>query len=654
LGSSPPAEGRHALFPHLFSPFKLRGLAVRNRTVMLPMGSRFARDGQPTDGDVAFYKTRARAGVGTIITGGTPMHESGAFRGRNAYEGFNRASIPGFARLAGEIHAGGAAVFGQLYHRGRETLGDSEWPTWAPSAIPSPVDPQVPHEMSASEIGEIVDGFGRSAANLREAGFDGIEIHGAHGYLVAQFLSPLANRREDAYGGTFENRMRFLIEIIDSIRGHVDQACVLGLRMSADEGVEGGLRPADSARIAAAVAATGHVDYLSVTMGIRGSYVQDMSAPAGLTIPLAAQIRAASGLPVLVGQRINHPSLAESALASGAADLVGTARALIADGEWVAKAQAGRIDEIRPCIACVQDCRSGGMACVHNASAGREMVWGPVLRAGRRRKVVVVGGGPAGMEAAVQAAERGHDVVLFEAAAQLGGQVRIAALAPTRGELDGVVSYRASELRRLGVSVRLGVTAGREAVLAEKPDVVVLGTGARPSSPPAGLAGADLPHVWDVFEALAPVAAREAMLEQARYAVVVDDGSGFWESSSVAEALATRGLAVTLMSPARTIGASLPAEAAGPFFARFASLGGRLAPMSRLTAVEPGRLRFFNIADAETPADIVVIYSGKQCVTTLAEELAGAVPEIHLVGDMLSPRRITQAVFDGHRIGRSL
>lgn len=621
---------------------------------MLPMGSRFARDGQPTDGDLAFYKTRARAGVGTIITGGTPMHESGTFRGRNAYEGFNRASIPGFARLAHEVHAGGAAIFGQLYHRGRETLGDSEWPTWAPSAIPSPVDPQVPHEMTTSEIGEIVEGFGRSAANLREAGFDGIEIHGAHGYLVAQFLSPLANHRHDAYGGSFENRLRFLVEIIGSIRNHVDQACVLGLRVSADEGVEGGLRPADSARIAAAVAATGQVDYLSVTIGIRGSYVKDMSAPVGLTIPLAAEIRAASGLPVLVGQRINHPNVAESALASGAADLVGTARALIADGEWVLKAQEGRIEEIRPCIACVQDCRSGGMACVHNAIAGRELIWGPVSRANRRRKVVVVGGGPAGMEAAMQAAERGHDVVLFEAAMELGGQVRIAALAPTRSELDGIVSYRASEMRRLGVSVRPGVHAGRELVLAEKPDVVILGTGARPAPPPLDLPGANLAHVFSIFEALAPAPQGESLLKQARHAVVVDDGSGFWESASVAEALAGRGLAVTLMSRARAIGSSLPAEAAGPFFARFARSNGRLAPMSRLIAIEPGRVRFFDVKEGEMPADVVVLYSGKECVTELAEELAGAVPEIHLAGDMLSPRRISQAVFDGHRIGRSL
>jgi 2,4-dienoyl-CoA reductase (NADPH2) len=258
------------------------------------------------------------------------------------------------------------------------------------------------------------------------------------------------------------------------------------------------------------------------------------------------------------------------------------------------------------------------------------------------------------MEAAMQAAERGHELVLFEAAEQLGGQIRIAALVPSRSELDGVVSYRASELRRLGVSVRLGSHAGREAVLAEEPEVIVLATGARPAPPPVNLRGANLPHVFSIFDALTPGGRGERLIMQARHAVVVDDGSGFWESSSVAEALAERGLAVTLMSAARTIGSSLPAEAAGPFFARFAKMSGRLAPMSRLTAIEPGRVRFFNLTEAEMPADIVVLYSGKQCETELAEELAGAAPEIHLAGDMVSPRRITQAVFDGHRIGRSL
>ncbi len=632
---------------------------------MLPMGSPFAREGKPTEGDFAFYRARAGGGVGLIITGGTPMHESGTLRGRNAYEAFNPAAISALSRLADEIHAEGAAIFGQLYHRGRETLGESEWPSWAPSAIPSPVDPQVPHQMTIGEIEELVDGFGRSAGNLREAGFDGIEIHGAHGYLVAQFLSPLANQRDDMYGGTFENRLRFVLEVIDSIRSHIDDQCVLGMRMSAEEGLDEGLRLADSTRIAQAVAATRKVDYVSVTMGVRGSYVKDMSVPVGPTIPLAAAIRGASGLPVLVGQRINHPTLAESALASGAADMVGMARALIADWDWVAKAREGRLDEIRPCIACVQDCRSGGMGCVHSPATGRELVWGPgsVTPSPVRRKVVVVGGGPAGMEAAIQAGERGHQVVLFEAQSQLGGQARIASLAPSRTEVDGVISYRAAELRRLGVSVRLGVCADVPTILAEEPDAVVVATGAAPVPPAADLPGSDLPHVLDVVRAIAPGAREEALLREAKHAVVVDDGSGFWETCSAAEALASRGISVTIISPARVIGASLPAEAIGPFYSRFTRQGGQLLPMSRLSGIEPGLVRVFNVLQAtarqvliesEMPADVVVVYAGRQSVTGLAQELTAAGREVHLAGDVLSPRRLSQAVFEGHRIGRSL
>ncbi len=650
-------------FPHLFSPLQLRTVTLRNRIVMLPMGSRFAREGQPTEGDLAFYRARARGGAGLIITGGTPMHESAAMRGRFAYEAFNPHAVLGLSRLVDAVHAEGAAIFGQLYHRGRETLGESDWPTWAPSPIPSPGDPQMPHVMTRSEIDEIVEAFGTSAANLRRAGYDGVEIHGAHGYLVAQFLSPAANQRDDEYGGSPEKRLRFLLRIIESIRASVDDECVLGLRISAEEGTENGLTLNDSRRIAEAIAATKGVDYLSVTMGVRGTYVKDMSTPAGVTVPLAQAIRGACGLPVIVGQRINHPTLAEQAIASGAADAVGMARGLIADWEWAAKARDGRVEEIRPCIACVQDCRSGGMACVHSATAGREVEWGPgsLRRTERLRKVVVVGGGPAGMETAIQAAERGHDVVLFESQDELGGQVRIAALAPSRAEMAGVIAYRAAELRRLGVSLRLRTRADQEMVLTESPDVVIVATGAEPIPPE--LEGGSLPHVLDVIRVQEPDPSTAKLLKSARTAVVIDNGGGFWDACSAAETLGECGIHVVLTTPARVIGGNIPAEAIGPLYSRLKGRGSELLPMHQAVGIEPGRVRVYDLtrssgstqpAQRILPADVVVYFAGKRAVDTLRGELEGRVPELHLAGDCVSPRRLSHAVFDGHRIGRSI
>ena len=657
----------HPQFPNLFTPLALREVSLRNRIVMLPMGSRFAKEGKPSEGDYAFYRARARGGVGLIITGGSPVHVNSTMRGRGYYEPFNREALPALARLADEVHSEGAAIVGQVFHRGRITLGDSDWPTWGPSPVAMPGnDPQIPHEMTLAEVEGMIEAFGRSGANLCEAGFDGVEIHAAHGYLVAQFLSEQANRREDRYGGSAQNRMRFLLDIIDATRADIGPGAVLGIRISADEGedVEDGIRLPYSEQIARALAATGKVDYISVTIGIRGAYVKDMSVHVGPTIPLAAAIRKAGGLPVIAGQRINHPSLAETTLASGAADLIGMARPLIADWEWVAKARDGRAGQIRPCIACNQVCRSPSMGCLNSPTAGRETVWGPgsLARAPVARKVVVVGGGPGGLEAAIQAAERGHAVVLFEADRRLGGQARIASLAPNRTEVDGVIAYRALELERLGVTVRLGVTADADSVLAEKPDVVVIATGAAPVAPD-DIEGGDLAHVIDVCTVQEPDGATEALLASAKSAVVVDDGSGFWETCSAAETLGTLGLQVHFVSPARTIGANLPFETIGPMTRRLRSLGVTLLPMHRVSTIEPGKVLAYDavkvagtrvLEEIELPADVVVYFAGKRARSGLAATLEGKVPEIHMVGDCVSPRRINHAVLEGHQVGRSL
>lgn len=660
----------HPQYPHLFSPFRMRDVALKNRIAMLPMGMRFAHRGVPTEGDFAFYRARARAGVGLIITGGTPVHETGTTRARDLYEPFNPAALPGLTRLADEIHAEGVPVFGQLYHRGRMNNGESDWPLMGPSAIPSLAagEPQIPREMSAAEISRIVEAFADSAAALKGCGFDGIEIHGAHGYLVAQFLARHSNLRDDEYGGELRNRMRFLFEVVAAVRSRIGAGMPLGVRLSAEEGrdIPGGITLDESTQIASELAKAGEVDYLSVTIGIRGGYVKDMSVSPGPAIPHAAALKEASGLPVMAGQRINHPAMAESALASGAADLIGMARALVADWAWAEKARDGRTLEIRPCIACLQVCRSGVMGCVHSPTSGRETQW-PAVRIGRAprpRRVVVVGGGPAGMEAAIQAAERGHHVVLLEADRRLGGQARVAALAPNRADVDGVVGYRKLELERLGVDVRTGVRADVTAILAEEPAAVVVATGSAPQTCDAdGVEVESGAFVIDVIRVQDPDAECDRRLKASRTALVVDDGSGFWESCSAAERLAELGLAVHYVTPAKTIAANVPGESIGPLIRRLRGRDVKLLPMHRVSEIRRNSALVYDavrlqatraLEEISLPADVVVYYAGKRANNALASRLHGLVPEIHLVGDCISPRRINHAVVDGYRVGISI
>lgn len=657
-----------ARFPRLFDPLTLRSVTVRNRLVVCPMGCRFVVEGRPTTRDFAFYRARAEGGAGLIIMGGTIVHPTSLLKSRKAIEAYERDAIPALAELSAAIHHGGAKVIGQLNHRGREMLGhdseqnrDVDFPTWAPSPLASPNDPLVPHEMNLDEIREVIEAFCLSARNLVRAGFDGIEIHAAHGYLVGQFLSPQANMRMDAYGGAAENRARLLVDLIAAVRDSIGPTLPLGVRLSADEELDGGLTVTDSCDIARRVADTHQVDYLSVTRGIRNRYVKDMSYPLGVSVELARAVRDASRLSTMVAGRINHPALAEDVLKSGAADLVGMARAWIVDAEWGNKSARGQLTEIRPCIGCLQDCRSGGMACVHNPTAGRETIWPIKLpRAKRPRKVVVVGGGPGGLEAATVASQLGHQVILFERHREFGGQVRLAARAPHRTEIDGVVGYRLDLLATLPIDVRLGSEAMPDTVLTENPDCVIIATGAQPRPPE--LEGAD-DRVITPWQLLEEEPATRAQVSAAQHCVVVDDGSGFWETFGAVEYLAERGHTVTLISPARTLGAGIPYESIEPLLRRLRKNRVELMPMYLPAWLEPGELVIYDrirfeatrtLKEIHLPADLVIVNAGRVVLDTLHRALRSRSVCVRAVGDCVAPRRISQAIYEAHRAARAI
>lgn len=635
-------------YPHLFSPGEIGGLAIRNRIVQPPMGTGLIEGGRVTEREVAFQEERARAGVGLLITGAAVVHETSRFPVRIILEAYDEDAIESLRRRVEAVKRHGARIFGQLAHLGRESPGgQTEAVPLAPSPIPSPRDPGIPHEMSVADVRMIVDAFGRSAGNFKAAGYDGVEIHAGHGYLVAQFMSRASNLRTDAYrGDTLEGRIRLLRELVEEIRQRCGSGYPLGIRLSGDEETPDGLTIDDTRHIVEALQAVAPVDYVSITAGMRGAYVKDTTFVEGFALGLAAAVKQDVDVPVVAAGRIRFPALAERAIAAGQADFVAIGRGVIADPEWVTKAQQDRAEQIRPCVGIVQDCRAahGILACAVNARAGREAEWGPARPAESKRRVVVAGGGPGGLEAARVAAEAGHDVVLYEREELPGGQVRIAAAGPTRGELLDFVSYLERELRRLGVDVRLGTPATRDAVLSDAPDLVVSATGATPLPLPFPVdSSARVVTLWDLLGGKVD--------EIPDRALVVDDAAGFWHGVSAAEFLADRGAAVELLTPARAVGLAIPHESIAHVHRRLRAAGVRFRPFTNVTGVDGTTVHLTDAVtgeSAQTEADIVVVKTMLSVEDELLRQLEGAGPALVAVGDCAAPRRMSHAVLEAN------
>ena len=637
-----------SVYPNLFSPGEIGGLAIRNRIVQPPMGTGLVENGHLSARDVAFQEERARAGVGLIVTGAAVVHPTSLFPVRIIVEAWDEDGIDALRARVDAVQRHGARIFGQLVHLGRESPGGlTNSVPMAPSAVASPRDPSPPHEMSVAEVRMIVDAFATSAVNFQAAGYDGVEISAGHGYLIAQFLSPASNRRTDAYrGDTLEGRTRLLREIVEAMRDRCGAGYPIGIRLSAEEETLDGLTIDDTREIVYAIQDAAPVDYISLTAGMRGSYVKDATYAEGFTLDWAAAVKQDVDVPVMAAGRIRFPDLAERAVASGQVDFVGIGRGVIADSDWVAKAREGRSAEIRPCIGIVQDCRAahGLVGCAVNARAGRESEWGPPRRAATAKRVVVAGAGPAGLEAARVAAESGHEVVLYEQDDVTGGQLRIAAAGPTREELLDFVFYAERELARLGVDVRLGTPATRDAVLADEPDLVVGATGATPLPPDFPFdADARVVTVWELLGG--------AVKEIPANAAVLDDGSGFWHGISAAEYLAERGAAVELLTPARGIALAIPHESVAGVLGRLGSNGVRYRP---LTTVTSARGSTVSLADAvtgeasEIEAELLVVRTRLRPDDALLRELGGEVPALVSVGDCSAARRLSHAVLDAN------
>jgi 2,4-dienoyl-CoA reductase-like NADH-dependent reductase (Old Yellow Enzyme family) len=651
-----------ATFERLFSPLTLRKTEIRNRILSTGHQTNLAQAGVPGDDLAAYHEARARGGAGLIIVEAARFHET-ALSDSSELNVSHDDCIPGYRGIAEAVHRHGAKLFGQLSHAGRVSKrmrGGLRDVAYAPSAVPDNRFHTMPRAMPLDLVEEIVAACGMAAGRFAQAGLDGVELVASHGLLFAQFLNPMTNRRTDKYGGSRENRMRFVTECLRAVRANVGDDLVVGMRISVEEIEADGLDANEVIAITKELAARGVLDYINTTIGSMAGpggsvhVVPPMDIKPAYVAPMAGALRAAVGLPVFVAGRINQPQIAEKVLAAGLADMCGMTRAMISDPDMANKAKAGQLDDIRACIACNQACighfqASYSISCIQNPVTGRERRLGPAAPAASRESVLVAGGGPAGMKAAVTAAERGHRVILCESANRLGGQALLAQLLPDRAEFGGLVTNLEQELHRLGVDIRLNTTVDK--ALAERlaVDVVVIATGAKPYAPVVeGREDAHVVEAWDVLTARANPGSR----------VLIADWRCDWVGMGLAEKLVRDGRHVRLAVNGTHAGLNLQTYLRDSWAAKLHGLGVEIIPHARIYGVDADTVYLTHTISGSPiiceNVETVVMAAGHEAVTGLEQELTSWTGQIYLAGDCLSPRTAEEAVYEGLLVGRQI
>lgn len=639
-------------FPNVFKPGKIGRLELKNRLILPAMGSNLHdKEGAVTDELIDYHRTIAAGGVGMVTVEIAKVHPTtGGGVGVSLYDD---SYIPGFKRLTEAVHKAGAAACIQLWHAGRQTNSAvTGRPIVSASEIPCPVCREKPKALSVEEIHELTQAYAEAARRAKEAGFDCIELHGAHGYLLAQFMSPYSNHRTDEYGGTLEKRARFPLEVIEAVRNKVGPDFPIIYRLSGIENVTGGITIEDTKKIAPMLVSKG-VDAIHVSIGVYESLqytVPPMDLDRGFNVWAATAVKEVVDVPVITVDRINTPELAEEIIASGKADFVAMGRPLLADPQLPNKAMQGRVSEIRNCIACNQGCvdrltiEGKHVSCILNPACGRglqpEFQFEPIQG---QKKAVVVGGGAAGMEAARILSDRGAKVVLFESSGNLGGQWRLAGKAPYKYEIAGDVQWLVDNLYRSGVDVRLNTPATPELVRQEQPDVIILATGSVPRIPDQ-IEGSDLSHVFQAHEIL------EDPQKAGSKVVVVGGGATGLET---AETLAELGKGVTVIEMIEEVAATIGPARKYFLMERLHKYGVKLLTNTRLKRITPQHVETCCDEAARIPADTVVIATGVRSVNDLQNQLAG-IARLEVIGDALEPRKATQAFYEANVVARTL
>jgi 2,4-dienoyl-CoA reductase-like NADH-dependent reductase (Old Yellow Enzyme family)/thioredoxin reductase len=644
------------------SPLQVGGVTIRNRVFSSAHGTGYAHGGV-SDQLLAYHLERARGGTGLIVLEATsidPFAAVGISATSRGMMNVDDSIIPDYQRISSAVHAEGAAIMALMAHSGRNNvMGVDGQPPLGPSPMPMDRTRDIPHELEVDEIARITRAFADGARRCREGGLDGAELSFAHGNLVQEFMSPYSNRRTDEYGGSDENRLRFAREVLEACRTAVGDDYVLGIRFSLDEIVSEGYTADDGLRWLEWMVEWGRLDFVDITAGTNSSMLSrsfhypTISVPQAALVPLARAAKERLDVPVFCVGKIHDLAVADQIVASGGADMVAMTRAQLAEPELVNKTLEGRVDEIRQCIYCNEACfsrqqRVGPISCVYNPRVGRESTWVPLsaVTAAKRRHVVVVGGGPAGLEAARVAAKGGHRVTLVERDDELGGQLRLVERGPHRGDYGIVLQWYLRQIERLKVEVRLGVEVNADDVVDLEPDAVIVATGswdARQDVP-----GHDLPHVLSGREVMAGASVGKR--------VVLGDWDGRWAGMSVAEYLADLGRQVTLVTPAPFPGVDGDLMTWRMAYERLLRKDVEMLALRELVRIDERGAVSAALDGSETEhlADTVVLVNKGAADRGVWHALRGRVDELHAVGDCWAPRQLEQAIFEGAKAARSL
>ncbi|GAA6190675.1 FAD-dependent oxidoreductase [Phaeobacter sp. NW0010-22] len=670
--------------PNLLDPFQLKHLTLRNCIVSTSHAPNYVEDGHPRDRYRLYHEEKAKGGVAlTMIGGSTNIAPDSPSVFGQLYAG-DDSIIPWFQKLTEGVHSHGAAVMCQITHMGRRTAwDDGHWlPVLAPSAVRERAHRAFPKVMEQHDIDRVISDFAAAARRCQQGGFDGIELL-SHSHLLGQFLSPLTNHRDDAYGGSLANRLRLTLLVLEAVRAEVGPEFIISMRVTGDELTQGGLSADDCVEVAKLLEQSQQVDLLNILAGAPyddlglAEWVRPMGIPAAPHISVAGRIRAAVDIPVLHAGGIADIATAQHAVSGGHVDLVGMTRAQMADPYLVAKLERGEEERIRPCVGlgyCVDRVNQGKPAvCGHNAATGREEILPhDITPSNAPKKVVIVGGGPGGLEAARVSALRGHEVVLFEASDRLGGQLGLAAKGTTRRQIWGVADWLISEIEALNVTIRLNSYVEASDVLAESPDLVIIATGGWPE--PLAIPGADLAiSSWDVLSGEVRISGR----------VLLFDEIGDHPAAVTANVMSSAGHCVELVSPDRALLHDLGPTTSAVALRDLAAKGvtftclEELAELSRQGNQIVARLRHvLTGAMSERLVDHVVLEHGLTPMDALYHDLkpnsrnlgqvdqaamiTGAFPFEDLeqnnpfylarVGDAVASRNMHAAIFDALRV----
>jgi len=653
------------MYDHVLSPITIGGVDVPNRVVRTAHATGIG-GGHMSDELIEYHAARARGGVGLTILEILSVHPTSP-ASLNVFD----PRLPAeYEKLMAACSSHGMKVFQQIWHAGHNGSPLDGSPPWSASDIPNPMGGDVPKPMTKTQIDEIVGAYGQTVKLCKDSGLDGVEIHGAHGYLPQQFLSPNTNKRTDEYGGSFDNRLRFLMEIMRLCYEHAQDGFAVGVRLAADATI-GGVGPDENIAVVEALKLEGLVDFVNVSLGNYASFpkmIGGMHEPTGYELETAEPVARVTGdVPSIVTGRYRTLEEVDQAIRLGQADMVGMTRATIADPDLVNKTRAGQATRVRPCIACNQGCVGQLLSplrkigCAVNAGAGFETLWGDdkLELTTDAKKVLVIGGGPAGMEAARVAAKRGHKVVLAEAMPDLGGALDLASRAPTRQQFKDFLVWLEAEVYAEGVDVQLSTYVTEEEVSEFAADHIVLAAGAEPrldgvqnSHPGEPIEGIELPHVVSsnmIFEG--------AVAKPAMHALIVDD-AGHYEGLAVAEQLAKAGGKVTMVTRLPTLAPDVRAALmVDPALERLADTDFSYHVGTRVLATDGQSATLQSVNGGESwsiNADQLVFVSLNRPRDELGATLASLNIDYTLVGDANSPRFLVKAVAEGHAAGRAI